>query len=57
MMMRLKRQIRAERAERKKAGDVEKLTKGGNLPDPTKVHVKLWKKLESGVNIGLSTAD
>jgi hypothetical protein len=41
----------AEMKERKKAGDVEKLTKGGNLPDSTKVHVKLWKKLESGVSV------
>ena len=42
---------KAERAERKKAGDVEKLIKGSNLPDPIKVHVKLWKKLESGVSV------
>lgn len=41
----------AERAERKKAGDVKKLTTFGNLPDPTKVHVKLWKKLETGVSV------
>jgi len=42
---------KAERAERKKSGDVRKLTKGGNLPDPTKVHEKLWKTLESGVHV------
>lgn len=42
---------KAEMAERKKAGDVEKITKGGNLPDPTKAHVKLWKELESGVSV------
>jgi hypothetical protein len=41
----------AERAERKKAGDVEKLTKGGNLPDPSKMHIHLWKTLESGVAV------
>jgi hypothetical protein len=40
-----------ERAERKKAGDVEKLTKGGNLPNPQQVHVRLWKTLESGVSV------
>ena len=33
-----------EMAERKKFGDVRKLAKGGNLPDPEKVHVRLWKK-------------
>jgi hypothetical protein len=42
---------RAEMAERKKAGDVKRLTPGGNLPDPVKVHVRLWKKLESGVSV------
>jgi hypothetical protein len=41
----------AERAERKKAGDIKKLTATGDLPDPTKVHVKLWKKLETGVSV------
>ena len=40
-----------EMAERKKAGDVQKLTAGGNLPDPTKVHVRLWKKLENGISV------
>jgi hypothetical protein len=40
-----------EMAERKRAGDLEKMTTGGNLPDPTKVHVRLWKKLETGINI------
>jgi len=42
---------RAELSERKKAGDVEKLTKGGNLPDPVKVHLTLWKHLASGVSV------
>ncbi len=40
-----------ETLERKRAGDVRKLTKGGNLPDPKKVHVRLWKSLESGVSV------
>ncbi len=40
-----------EMKERKKAGDVRKLTKGGNLPDATKVHVRLWKRLESNVGV------
>jgi hypothetical protein len=42
---------RTEVAERKRAGDVKKLTKGENLPDPKKVHVRLWKKLESPVSV------
>lgn len=42
---------RAERAERKRAGDVRKLTQGGKLPDPAQVHVRLWKKLESPVSV------
>jgi hypothetical protein len=40
-----------EIAERKREGDVRKLTKGGNLPDAKKVHVRLWKELESGVGV------
>ncbi len=42
---------RVELAERKKSGDIAKLTHGGNLPDPKKVHVRLWKKLENGVSV------
>ncbi len=42
---------KVELAERKKSGDVAKLTRGGNLPDPKKVHVRLWKKLENGVSV------
>ena len=42
---------KAEMTERKKAGDVSKLTKGGNLPDPKEVHVRLWKTLESGIRV------
>ncbi len=40
-----------ELAERRKAGDIRKLTKGHNLPDPAKVHVRLWKTLENGVRV------
>lgn len=40
-----------ELTERKKAGDVAKLTEGGNLPDPKKVHIRLWKHLSSGVSV------
>ena len=47
----LEKADQAERAERKKAGDIENLTQGENLPDPTKVHEKLWKELESGVSV------
>ena len=42
---------RAELKERKRAGDVDRLAKGGNLPDPAGVHVTLWKHLASGVNV------
>ncbi|MCX6173139.1 MAG: hypothetical protein NTZ27_00080 [Ignavibacteriales bacterium] len=40
-----------ELLERKKSGDVRKLTKGKNLPDTEKVHVRLWKKLETPVSV------
>ncbi len=40
-----------EKSEREKAGDVKKVTSGRGLADPTKVHIKLWKKLESGVSV------
>jgi hypothetical protein len=42
---------KVEMAERKKAGDVKRMTKGGNLPNPREVHVRLWKTLESGVSV------
>ena len=42
---------KAEMAERVRSGDVKKLTKGGGLPDPTKVHLHLWKKLEDSVSV------
>ncbi len=41
---------------RKKAGDVARLTRGGVLPDPQKVHHKLWKKLENGVEVWIVNA-
>ncbi len=43
---------RAERKERRRAGDVRVLTHGGKqLPDGRDVHVKLWKRLENGVAV------
>jgi len=42
---------RAERAERRKAGDVRRATQGSALPDPKTVHERLWKKLENGVSV------
>lgn len=42
----------AERKERRRAGDVHRLTDGGKrLPEPRDVHVRLWKTLESGVSV------
>ena len=43
---------REERKERRRAGDVEKLTrKGSKLPEGRDVHERLWKKLENGVSV------
>ncbi|MFA5805341.1 MAG: hypothetical protein WC879_11925 [Melioribacteraceae bacterium] len=42
---------KVELSERKKSGDVKKLTKGKNLPDAKKVHIRLWKKLETPVSV------
>lgn len=42
---------KAEIAERKKSGDVKKVTAGGDLPDAKKVHLRLWKTLESGASV------
>lgn len=42
---------KAEMIERKRSGDVKKLTMGKSLPDASKVHVRLWKKLESPVSV------
>ncbi len=40
-----------ERAERRRAGDVRRLTRGGKLPDAHAVHERLWKTLESGISV------
>ena len=43
---------RAERKERRLAGDVSSLTHHGEkLPDGKDVHERLWKKLESGISV------
>jgi hypothetical protein len=42
---------KAELVERAKAGDLRRLRKGKSLPDAKNVHVRLWKKLESGVSV------
>jgi hypothetical protein len=47
----LGRADKLEMAERKRAGDVQKVIKGDDLPDAKKVHVRLWKALESGVSV------
>ncbi len=47
----LDRADKAELKERKRAGDVDSVTKGGSLPDPGRVHVNLWKHLTSGVSV------
>ena len=43
---------REERKERRRSGDVKKITKNGSkLPNPRDVHKELWKKLENGVSV------
>ena len=43
---------RVERRERRRAGDVRKVThQGKQLPDPRAVHETLWKKLENSVEV------
>jgi hypothetical protein len=43
---------RAERKERRRAGDVRRLTqRGQKLPDGHDVHERLWKRLENGVSV------
>lgn len=43
---------RQERKERRRAGDVAKMTHHGvKLPDGKDVHERLWKKLENGVSV------
>jgi hypothetical protein len=42
----------AERKERRRAGDVRKVThQGQTLPDPMTVEEWLWKKLENGISV------
>jgi hypothetical protein len=41
-----------ERKERRRGGDIKKITKNGSkLPNSSDVHKKLWKKLENGVSV------
>jgi hypothetical protein len=42
---------RAERAERRKSGDVKRVIDTDNLPDPDRVHARLWKRLENGTEV------
>src|SRR5512136_2077171 len=43
---------RVERKERRRAGDVRKVThEGKQLPDGAAMHERLWKKLENGVSV------
>jgi hypothetical protein len=43
---------RVERRERRRAGDVSRLTHHGQkLPDGQEVHERLWKKTENGISI------
>jgi hypothetical protein len=43
---------RAERKERRLAGDLGRLTKHGQkLPEGKDVHIRLWKKLKSGLSV------
>ena len=43
---------RAERRERRRAGDISKMTRRGKeLPDANSVHERLWKKLENGISV------
>lgn len=41
----------AERAERRRAGDIKRMIKGGKLPNPEQLHMHLWKKLETPVSV------
>ncbi|MFH1759327.1 MAG: hypothetical protein ABH822_02065 [Patescibacteria group bacterium] len=43
---------KAEQRERRRAGDVKKLTHNGQkLPDGKEVHEELWKTLENGIQV------
>ena len=43
---------KVEKRERRRAGDIRRLTHHGkDLPDGREVHARLWKKLENGVSV------
>ncbi len=43
---------RLEKRERRRAGDIRRLTHDGkDIPDGREVHVRLWKKLENGISV------
>jgi hypothetical protein len=43
---------KVERRERRRAGDVQKLTRhGSKVPDGKDVHERLWKRLENGLSV------
>lgn len=43
---------KAERRERRRSGDMKRMTNGGQkLPDGRDVHERLWKKLENGLSV------
>jgi hypothetical protein len=43
---------KVERGERRRAGDLRRLTQAGQrLPDGRDVHERLWKKLENGLSV------
>jgi hypothetical protein len=43
---------REERKERRRAGDVRRMTRNGaQLPDPQQFHERLWKQLENGIEV------
>jgi hypothetical protein len=46
---------KVEQKERRRAGDVSRLThQGKQLPDGKEVHQRLWKKLENGVSVWIA---
>jgi hypothetical protein len=47
---------RAERVQRRRSGDMKKLTHNRQtLPDAQQVHERLWKKLENGLSVWIVT--
>lgn len=48
---------RQERKERRRAGDIAKITRHGQvLPDAKSVHERLWKKMENGISVWIVNA-